>query len=170
MLTELRDATKSGQVVNIDKLKELALDGITLAGNASYELSMRRREELKQVINPMYRGLCSRNTPVSEMLFGKDMNNTMKQVAEAYKAGKKMTSDERKNQSSYRRYVPYNQQRTGKGSSANYSGPTGDRRFWRSSSRGLNVPQHSRGRSTWQQRSNKPSTATKPTSEKNGCQ
>ena len=51
MLTELRDATKSGHVVNNDKLKELALDGITLAGNASYELSIRRREELQQVLN-----------------------------------------------------------------------------------------------------------------------
>ena len=82
--------------MDVNKLKELPLDGITLAGNASYEISMKRREELKHVLNPMYRGLCSCSTPVTEMLFGKDMNNAMKQVAEAYKAGKKLTSDDRK--------------------------------------------------------------------------
>ena len=71
----------------------------------------------------MYRGLCSRSTPVTEMLFGKDMNNAMKQVAEAYKAGKKLTSDDRKRQSSYRCYVPYNQYTTAKGPPV-YSGRT----------------------------------------------
>ncbi len=88
ILSELRDATKSGRAIDVDRVNNLALDGITLAGNASFELSIKRREELKNVLNQMYRGLCSRSTPISEMLFGKYINATMKQVAQAYKAGK----------------------------------------------------------------------------------
>ena len=108
IMSELREATKSGNPVNSEKIKQFALDGITLSGNASYELSMKRREELKSCLNPMYRGLCSRNTPVTEKLFGQDLNGSMKQVAEAFKAGRKLTySESNKRAPEHQRYAPY---------------------------------------------------------------
>lgn len=54
ILNELRDTAKAGTVADTEKIKQYALDGITLSGNASYELSMKRRDDLKPCLNSMY--------------------------------------------------------------------------------------------------------------------
>ncbi|XP_063956543.1 uncharacterized protein LOC129277928 [Lytechinus pictus] len=89
ILEELHAATSQKRPVNIERIKEFSLDGLTLSGHASYELSMYRRAEIKPYINPKYKGLCSRNTPLDEKLFGKDIQSTLKNVAEAYNVGQK---------------------------------------------------------------------------------
>ena len=52
ILTELQQTAKAGTVVNTNKIKQYALDVITLSGNTSYELSMKQREDLKPCLNP----------------------------------------------------------------------------------------------------------------------
>nr|XP_054770092.1 uncharacterized protein LOC129277928 [Lytechinus pictus] len=91
ILEELHAATSQKRPVNIERIKEFSLDGLTLSGHASYELSMYRRAEIKPYINPKYKGLCSRNTPLDEKLFGKDIQSTLKNVAEAYNVGQKVS-------------------------------------------------------------------------------
>ena len=50
----------------------------------------------------------TRNTPVTEKLFGQDLNGSMKQVAEAFKAGRKLTySESNKRAPEHQRYAPY---------------------------------------------------------------
>ncbi|XP_071790451.1 uncharacterized protein [Asterias amurensis] len=84
-----------------------------IGSNASYESSMKRRDDLKPCLNPMYKGLCSRSTPVSDKLFGQDLNSSMKQVAEAFKAGRKLTYSENNKSTQNRRFEPYSQRTRG---------------------------------------------------------
>ena len=90
ILQELNDISKGEKILDIGKLKGLALDGLSLAGNAVYELSMKRREDLKGGISPRYRGLCGRHTPLAENLFGSDLPAALKKVSDAYNIGQRV--------------------------------------------------------------------------------
>ena len=168
IVNELRDAAKSGAQVNTDKIKQFALDGITLSGNACYELSMKRREDLKPCLNPMYRGLCARNTPVTEKLFGQDLNSSMKQVAEAFKAGKKLTYSE-SSKRTHRRYDPYPQRgrgfHHGYNTGRNYQGSKNQSYGRSASSYYPHAPSGSRRGRNGGRHQTKPATATQETSE-----
>ncbi|XP_038076366.1 uncharacterized protein LOC119744497 [Patiria miniata] len=169
IINELREATKSGNPVNSEKIKQFALDGITLSGNASYELSMKRREELKPCLNPMYRGLCSRNTPVTEKLFGQDLNGSMKQVAEAFKAGRKLTySDSNKRAPRHQRYVPYTQRARGNRHGCNAERGSRDQPYGRSSTPSYYANTHSGNRrgGTFGRHQAKPATSTQDRDKK----
>ncbi|XP_072167934.1 uncharacterized protein [Diadema setosum] len=90
ILAELHDAADDKRAVDVSRVKRLALDGITLAGHATYEISMKRREDLKPSFNPKYRGICSRTVPVGQTLFGGDLSATLKSVGDTYLVGQKI--------------------------------------------------------------------------------
>lgn len=94
ILCELQNAVSENRNVDTSRIKQLALDGITLCGYASYEMSMKRREELKPAIIPKYRGICRRTISVGETLFGKecDLNSNLRNVKETYLVGQRVTS------------------------------------------------------------------------------
>lgn len=92
ILATLHTASTEGKPVDVKRLKQLAFDGIALGGFASYEMSMFRRLGLKPFLNPKYRGLCSRSTPLDAKLFGKDLQSTLKNVAEAFNVGQRVSS------------------------------------------------------------------------------
>ena len=102
ILTELHKAHAAGRAPDAKLIKSHALNGIALAGFACYEASMRRREDLKLSINPKYRGLCSRATPVTDSLFGDDIQSTMKVVGEAFNVGQRVSSQGKMQRRPYR--------------------------------------------------------------------
>ncbi|XP_071509229.1 uncharacterized protein [Diadema antillarum] len=109
IIRELQTAAREQRPINSALVARLAVDGVTLCGNASYEMSMRRREELKPAFNQKYRGICSRSIPVGETLFGKDLQTTLKNVGESYLVGQKVNSSDRPRRRSFgsRRMEPY---------------------------------------------------------------
>ena len=94
ILCELQNAVSENRNADTSRIKQLALDGITLCGHASYEMSMKRREDLKPAIIPKYRGICRRTIPVGDTLFGKEseLNSNLRNVKETYLVGQRVTS------------------------------------------------------------------------------
>ena len=56
------------------------IDVITLLGHVSKELSYRRKEALRSVIHPDFRGACGRTTKPTTLLFGDDLPKIMQEV------------------------------------------------------------------------------------------
>jgi len=75
-----------------DLLKQLltvTMDGANQTGSAFRELSIRRRQQIKPYLASDCTGLCSTNVPITDMLFG---NNLEKEIASAKAAAKVMKS------------------------------------------------------------------------------
>ena len=72
-------------------MKQLS-DGLALASCASYELNMRRREAIKPDLNQEYKHLCSSTVPVTEFLFGSDLSQQLKDMAQANRVANKLSS------------------------------------------------------------------------------
>ena len=98
ILQELHSAATENRAIDVGRIKKFSLDGLTLSGHASYELSMFRRQTMKPFVNQKYKGICSKNTPLDEQLFGKDLSSTLKNVAEAFNVGQKITNLDNKGQ------------------------------------------------------------------------
>ncbi|CAB4015392.1 Hypothetical predicted protein [Paramuricea clavata] len=60
-------------------------DSLALLGHATYDLSLRRRDIMRPSINRELRALCSPQIPVTEFLFGDDVQNSLKTITECNK-------------------------------------------------------------------------------------
>ena len=60
-------------------------DSIALMGHATYELSLRRRDLMRPSINKELRSLCNQQIPVTDQLFGNDVQNSLKTIKECNK-------------------------------------------------------------------------------------
>ena len=54
-------------------------------GHATYELSLRRRDLMRPSINKELRSLCNQQIPVTDQLFGNDVQNSLKTIKECNK-------------------------------------------------------------------------------------
>ena len=52
-------------------------DSIALMGHATHELSLRRRDLMRPSINKELRSLCNQQIPVTDQLFGNDVQNSL---------------------------------------------------------------------------------------------
>lgn len=133
ILSELQSAASEKRDVDTNSIKRLALDGITLSGFASYEVSMRRREELKPSFNPKYKGICSRSVSVSEGLFGSEFQATLKGVGDSFLVSQKISPQNFRGRAkrNYQRPAPYRQDKRdySRFSRDRNSGPSGFKEF-----------------------------------------
>jgi hypothetical protein len=60
-------------------------DSISLLGYGFYNLSMKRRNDLKSCLNPGFRKICSSDTPVTEQLFGDNCSTKLKDMGDMSK-------------------------------------------------------------------------------------
>lgn len=75
---ELVKSTVIPKDVRADLLK-MVMDAGKAFGTGFYELSMKRRNDMKPFINPEYSDICSNRHPVSEFLFGSNLADKLKE-------------------------------------------------------------------------------------------
>ena len=56
------------------------IDALALLGNANCQLLQRRREMLKPFLNKKYAALCSTQTAITSLLFGKELQNQLASI------------------------------------------------------------------------------------------
>ena len=66
-------------------------DSLSLLGDASHEIDLRRRALFKSDMKSEYRLLCSDQNPVKELLFGTELGKSVKDLTEASKDTSKIT-------------------------------------------------------------------------------
>ena len=94
------------EVLDVPALMKQLSDGIALSACVNYELNMRRREAIKPDLNQEYKHLCSSTVPVTEFLFGSDLSQQLKDMAQANRVANKLSSSRKysnnKDKSSYK--------------------------------------------------------------------
>ena len=76
LMTARLEHTNGGKMSHEDMnglLGFLQIDALALLGHANYDLSLRRREEIKPTLNREYGTLCSSQILVTSFLFGDDL-------------------------------------------------------------------------------------------------
>ena len=76
----------------LDKLVTYNTDALALLGHTHIELLSRRRELIKPNLNNEYVSLCSPQTPITELLFGDDLQARMASIKAANKISQNTTS------------------------------------------------------------------------------
>lgn len=72
---------------DLNNLIVMTSDSLQLLGHASYEISQVRRDEIKPNLNKEYGDLCSVNIPVTELLFGDELQTQLTHIRAANKIG-----------------------------------------------------------------------------------
>ena len=90
LVEKILNAQKTKSELKPDSFITPLVDAITLLCNASFRLSLVRRETMREFVNPSYRSLCSKNTPPGKWLFGDELPKLMKEIAEVNKIAKKL--------------------------------------------------------------------------------
>ena len=79
---------------NIDekpKIISSLTDSLALLGHLTYELSLRRRDIMRPSINKELRALCNQQIPVTDFLFGDDVQSSLKTIKECNKIASSVT-------------------------------------------------------------------------------
>jgi len=80
MLLQLKAKVDSSFAEEFKELVVMTTDAIALLGHASFELSQIRREEIKPNLHKDYGDLCSANVPVTELLFGDELQTQLTHI------------------------------------------------------------------------------------------
>ncbi|CAB4030930.1 Poly P3, partial [Paramuricea clavata] len=80
---------------NIEDSVIMLTHSIVLSLAANRELNLKRRDLLRSDLNKQYAALCNPSTPVSQYLFGDDLNKEMEDLSKASKLTKKVTPSQR---------------------------------------------------------------------------
>ena len=83
-LSAKADKSLAGELHN---LLVQATDAIKLLGHASFEIAQLRREDIKPQLNKEYGDLLSANVPVTEWLFGDDLQTKLTHIRTANRVG-----------------------------------------------------------------------------------
>ena len=84
----MKERLGSSEESKVEDVGAMCTTLIALLGNASLEMSFRRRELLKPSINRRYHSLCGPSTEVGVYLFGDRMAEDMREIAEAAKVSR----------------------------------------------------------------------------------
>lgn len=80
MLLTLKAKVDSTFAEEFNELVVMTTDAIALLGHASFELSQLRREDIKPNLHKDYGDLCSANVPVTELLFGDELQTQLTHI------------------------------------------------------------------------------------------
>ena len=86
--TLLRAQRGAGEATNREEIKKSISqngDAVALLAHASHELSLFRRSSIRPSLEQGYSGLCSDKVPVTKVLFGDNLADSMKEVQETSK-------------------------------------------------------------------------------------
>ena len=74
-----------GKVDEKQKIISSLTDSLALLGHSTYELSLRRRDIMRLSINKELRALCNQQIPVTDFLFGDNVQSSLKTIKECNK-------------------------------------------------------------------------------------
>ena len=80
LLLKLKAKVDSTFAEEFKELVVMTTDAIALLGHASFELSQIRREDIKPNLHKDYGDLCSANVPVTELLFGDELQTQLTHI------------------------------------------------------------------------------------------
>lgn len=84
---------KEGESITVnDNTVAKIMDGLLLLANANGELNMRRRDLMRNELDPKYRNLCAPSNPITNELFGDDLPKTVKDITDVNKISRKIDS------------------------------------------------------------------------------
>ncbi|CAB4002891.1 Hypothetical predicted protein, partial [Paramuricea clavata] len=78
---------------DLGKLLTMNADAVALLGHATNQLSMHRRQAIKPFLNKEYATLCSPQGPVTEFLFGDELQSQLNNKKASNKIGNTMASE-----------------------------------------------------------------------------
>lgn len=93
---------KQSKEMNLEELIGSQTDALALLGHAQYELSMKRRDAIRTSLNKDYTGLCSRNVPVTSLLFGDDLQQQLNTIKASNKITQASASGTKSQRSTYK--------------------------------------------------------------------
>ena len=74
--------------IEVGSLIRQLTDAVVLVGQVNYDLSLKRRENMRPALSGEYRDLCNPDHPMTKYLFGDDLHQGMKIAKETQKLGK----------------------------------------------------------------------------------
>ncbi len=98
-----------------DKVFDMACDAFQLLSHSHRDMTAIRRQMLKPAVARQYQKLCTAKTPISEFLFGDDLQQQMKNLSET----NKLASEISEKKTSKRKF-PYERQEGSKKPKSNY--------------------------------------------------
>ncbi|KAK3731997.1 hypothetical protein QZH41_005498 [Actinostola sp. cb2023] len=87
LLLKLRAKADKSFAKDFNELVVMTTDAITLLVHASFEISQLRREDIKPNLHKDYGDLCSANVPVTELLFGDELQTQLTHIKATNKIG-----------------------------------------------------------------------------------
>jgi len=92
-LAKIADLISKGQPssTSFAEIMQIVKDGVTLMGMGHQNLSLRRKYELKQHIQPEYASICTGPLQISEYLFGDNIEDLLKKSKATSELVKKVT-------------------------------------------------------------------------------
>lgn len=85
LMLKLKTKVDRDVAKELNNLVVMTTDSLQLLGHASFELSQVRRDEIKPNLHKDYGDLCSSSTPVTELLFGDDLQTQLTHIRAANK-------------------------------------------------------------------------------------
>ena len=68
--------------VPLSEVYDLIVDALTLLGNSVYDFSIKRRDLLKSEVAPAYKSLCHESQPITTMLFGDELPQSIRNISQ----------------------------------------------------------------------------------------
>ncbi|XP_061177945.1 uncharacterized protein LOC133186704 [Saccostrea echinata] len=132
-LVQMADMFVNKKELDPQTCKKMLADSISMLGNAFYNLSMKRRNEIKNVLNFRYRKIAFSEIPVTDFLFGDNCVSKLKEMGDITKQpiGMKSSYDTKfknvnqtKNYMSTQGYQPLTNQYRGRNRQYMYAYPS----------------------------------------------
>ena len=125
----LKARKKDAKKIDLDEMVSFHTDALALLGHTQNELPMKRREAIRPSLKKEYAGLCSRNVPVTSLLFGDDLQQQLNNI----KASNKMSQTSANANKSQRSRYKGNSSDSGKNrfSDQHYKRPFHSQSHWR---------------------------------------
>ena len=91
LASKVVDAKKSKEgIISLNDVYDLIVDALTLLGNSVYEFSMKGREMLKSEVAPAYKSLCHESQPITTMLFGDELPQSIRNISQVKRMAAKV--------------------------------------------------------------------------------
>jgi hypothetical protein len=88
----LLTAQSQSKDIDINSLVRMNTDALALMSHMSYDLSVRRRDNIRPHLNKGYLGLCSPSGPITDSLFGNDLQTELTRIKATNKIGNTSTT------------------------------------------------------------------------------
>ena len=96
LASKVVDAKKRKEdTISLNDAYDLTVDALTLLGNSFYEFSMKQREMLKSEVTPAYKSLCHKSQPITTMLFGDELPQSIRNISQVKRMAAKSIGHDR---------------------------------------------------------------------------